>query len=180
VPHPQAIAGTPRSYDYDRGTRVMGLTYDAAAGQTRIFVPARVYPHGYRAEVTGGAAISTPTAPWVVVSPDRRGTPVTVRVSPATGSSTQRPSELPAAQTVASPRVCSSRRVVVVHLRGRGVRSVVAYVDGRRAVALRGRRTLVRVSLAGLRAGLVRVRVVVRTSRGTVALDRRFRTCAPR
>ncbi len=78
---------------------------------------------------------------------------------------------------------CTSRRVVTMALRTgpRAVlRSVRAYVDGRRVPAVR-RGGRVRVSLVGRPAGRYRVTVVALGSHGRSAKTRRtFRTCAPR
>src|SRR5206468_7429819 len=63
VPHPQAIAGTPRSYDFDRVTRTMRLSYEPGRSRalTQVFVPARVYPHGYGMAVSGARVVSSPS-----------------------------------------------------------------------------------------------------------------------
>jgi hypothetical protein len=76
---------------------------------------------------------------------------------------------------------CTSRRRLTLHLprrvRGRSVRSAVVRV-GRRSPQ-RTRRRAVRVSLAGLTAGRVRVRIVLRLADGRSAVQiRRYRTCA--
>jgi endoglycosylceramidase len=74
VPYPQAIAGTPGSYDYNRSTDTMTLRYLAravpgarlsAGALTQIFVPRRKYPHGYRVQTSNARLVSAPTAPWV-------------------------------------------------------------------------------------------------------------------
>jgi len=81
-----------------------------------------------------------------------------------------------------APRTCTSRRSFVIHPRGvrhARVRSVAIYVDGKLRRTVRGRAGTVRISLTGLRAGTVRVRLVMRTARGRVVDDRRaYRTCA--
>src|SRR5207249_460068 len=72
------------------------------------------------------------------------------------------------------------RRSVLIHLnhvRGR-IRRVVAFVSGTRRV-VRLHRDAVRVPIAGT-AGVTKVRLLVRTSRGTVRLTRRFHTCVRR
>jgi hypothetical protein len=89
-------------------------------------------------------------------------------------------------------RACVSRRRIVIHARGprgRKVRSVRLYLNGRRVrggkrrvhVRVRGRRLRARLDLRGLRRGKVRVRIVARTRGGRkVVVVRRFRTCARR
>lgn len=91
-PHPTEIAGTPRSYAFDRDGRVMTLSYSTApAGSlrlarnaaTRIFVPRRTYPAGYRVRVTGGRILSTAGSSWLVISAARGASSVKVSVRPA-------------------------------------------------------------------------------------------------
>ena len=82
-----------------------------------------------------------------------------------------------------SPSGCTRRRVALISVRRRGARvaSVVVYVNGARVRTLRGDRTRVAVRLAGLRPGLVRVRVVVRTRSGVrYTRVRVLRTCMVR
>jgi len=99
VPYPQAIAGTPESYAFDRASDTMTLTYRAKAvpgaslargAMTQIFVPARTYPHGYRVHAIGARVISAPTSPWVelVATP---GASVRLTITPARHSRTRRP-----------------------------------------------------------------------------------------
>src|SRR3954471_18252295 len=70
-PYPQLIAGTPKSWSYDEGTKDFKLDYTTArAGggafsgrpTTEVFVPARQYPSGYAARVEGAAIASAPGA----------------------------------------------------------------------------------------------------------------------
>jgi beta-glucosidase len=81
------------------------------------------------------------------------------------------------------PRRCTSRRSIRIHLRGvRGaeVQSVSVLVDGRRVQTLRGARAALTVRLSGRPRARVRVRVEIRTSRGTVIDQRVYRTCTRR
>jgi hypothetical protein len=57
---------------------------------TRIFVPQRKYPHGYRIRASNATVVSRPTAPWVQLG-GRRGRTVDVTITPRTGSRTRRP-----------------------------------------------------------------------------------------
>jgi len=100
VPYPQATAGTPRTWAFDRATRTMTFAYTADAvpgarlargARTRIFVPERHYPTGYRVQATGARVVSRPTAPWVMLAADRPGAAVTVKITPRTGSFTRTP-----------------------------------------------------------------------------------------
>src|SRR4051794_36930903 len=78
---------------------------------------------------------------------------------------------------VAVPRrVCTSRRHIVVHVRGARVTTVRVSVDKRRVRSFRGGR----ISLRGLPAGRVRVRIVAvkRGSGRRVTQVRSYRTCA--
>jgi len=76
---------------------------------------------------------------------------------------------------------CTSRRRIVIHLprrRGRA-RRVRVVVDGRSRI-LHGARRRIRISLAGLHAGRVRVRLEVRLrGGGRYVLSRSYRTCRP-
>jgi beta-glucosidase len=177
VPHAQAIAGTPKSNRFDRPTRTYTLAYGAAAvpGErlsgkplTQIFVPARIYPKGYKVQASGATVVSAPGAPWLLLRANASSTDVTVTVSPADDATTQRPLDTgalpvkPAGPTGGKPS-CSSRRTVAFHLR-RGARLRSVTVSGHRVKA-RVRKRRVRVSLAG-RTGTVRVVLRARTRHG--------------
>ena len=69
VPYPQAIAGTPGSYSFDRTSDTMTLTFRAVAvpgarlatgALTQIFVPERKYPHGYHVAISGHGSYRRP------------------------------------------------------------------------------------------------------------------------
>jgi hypothetical protein len=88
--------------------------------------------------------------------------------------------EAPAAGAGTAPTGCIDTRVFAFHLHGlpgqRVVRAI-AYVNGRRARTLRGRR-LDRLVLRGLPEGLFRVRIVTYTSRGNRMISSRtYRGC---
>jgi beta-glucosidase len=74
------------------------------------------------------------------------------------------------------------KRSVLVHLRhvkGR-IRSVVATASGRRTTfKFKGNRDAVRVTIGGA-AKITTVRLVIKTTRGTVRMKRRFHTCVPK
>jgi hypothetical protein len=97
------------------------------------------------------------------------------------------PAAAPRSVTIASDlglpsaRRCVSRRHFRVRLRGRRLRSVRIYVDGRRRLLLRGRRTTAPVDLRGLPAGRVRVLIAATTTTGRrIVVRRTYRTCVPR
>jgi len=83
---------------------------------------------------------------------------------------------------LASAPACASRRSILVHLlrfRRAQVRRVTVVLNGRRSQVLHGHRSSVRVLLTGTPPAVVRVRLLVRTSRGrTIVIRRRYRTCA--
>jgi endoglycosylceramidase len=89
VPYAAAIAGTPASTRLDRATRTFTLSYrsSAVAGAelrrsavTAVFVPARMYPSGYVADVRGARIVSRANARWLLLGADRdRSVSVTVR-----------------------------------------------------------------------------------------------------
>jgi endoglycosylceramidase len=185
VPHAQAIAGTPESTSLDRATRTFKLSYRAAAvpgatlasDVTKVFVPQRMYPTGYRAKVTGATVISAPTAPWLLLRSDAPGGEVTLTHMPATDSTTGRPLQTGSA--------CASRRRIAVHLRrprGFVPRAAVVRIGTRTRRARvrsagRGRLVVV-VDLRGLPRATTRVRVRVRGARGrSVGTTRTYRPC---
>jgi endoglycosylceramidase len=68
-PYPRAIAGTPRSFGFDRKSRAFELTYATrppANGrrseglETEIFLPERHYGHGYSIGSSGAEVVSRP------------------------------------------------------------------------------------------------------------------------
>lgn len=100
VPYAQAIAGIPGAQNFDRATDTYSLTYTARAvpgatlpskAATQIFVPQLKYPHGYTVQISNGKVTSSRTSPWVLVVPNWTGATVTVKITPATDSTTQTP-----------------------------------------------------------------------------------------
>jgi endoglycosylceramidase len=90
-PYPQAIAGTPKRFGFDRHTRSFELVYStvrAGGGsfpkplQTEIRIPKRQYPRGYRANVSGGRVASRQNADPLRVVALRGATEVSVGVLP--------------------------------------------------------------------------------------------------
>jgi endoglycosylceramidase len=90
-PYPQAVAGTPRSYSFDRETRTFELTYATASPdgdrlgrriKTQVFVPKLYYPGGYQVEVRGARVISQPDATILVLRRTRSADRVEVRIVP--------------------------------------------------------------------------------------------------
>lgn len=71
-PYPQAVAGVPLSLSWSPTTKIMDLVLrpKSGVGPTDIFVPARHYPRGYEAVVTGGRIVSAPQARHLLVVAD--------------------------------------------------------------------------------------------------------------
>src|SRR3954453_15704792 len=64
-PYPQATAGTPGAYDYDRATNTFTYNYTPDASvraPTVVYVPPIHYPRGYSVSVTGARVVSQPGA----------------------------------------------------------------------------------------------------------------------
>jgi endoglycosylceramidase len=89
VPYAAAIAGMPEGTQLDRATRTYALSYRSSpvAGAelrrgavTAVFVPARMYPTGYVADVAGARIVSRANSRWLLLDADRdRAVSVTVR-----------------------------------------------------------------------------------------------------
>ena len=102
VPYPQAIAGTPGAYGFDRSSNTMTLSYTPSAvpgtalasdALTQIFVPARHYPTGYSVSVKGATVASAPGAAWLLLRAQPGVSTVQLTLTPASGGVTQRPSQ---------------------------------------------------------------------------------------
>ncbi len=89
--YPQAVAGTPVKFDFERDSGAFTLVYSTArAGggrplprctTTEIVTPEHVYPHGYRVEAAGAKVISRPHARVLRVVATRRTKEVIVKVT---------------------------------------------------------------------------------------------------
>ncbi len=177
VPHPQAIAGTPRSYAFDRSTRVMTFSYDpSGSGRTQVFVPARQYPHGYKVEATAAKVVSAVGSPWLELTADQGAKTVSVKVTPRDDSTTQHPLDT-GALPVRTSSGCKAKRTLQLRLRRvrrSHVRRVAIFVNGRRVKVLRGPRKVVRLRVSGS----AHVRLVVSTIHGgRIVLRRTYRRC---
>lgn len=84
-PYPQATAGIPKAYAFDRPSRTFTFTYAGRPGLTEVFVPALHYPEGYTAEVSG-AKIESPARSRLLLLRTSREGEVTVTVRPGKGS----------------------------------------------------------------------------------------------
>jgi endoglycosylceramidase len=91
-PYPQAVAGTPTDFGYDRGTGLFHLDYSAKtpAGQrlarslmTRVYVPRSHYRGGYRVNVQGARVTSAPGARYLLLKRRPGVAHVRVKVKPA-------------------------------------------------------------------------------------------------
>ncbi|RAV31685.1 hypothetical protein DLJ54_07120 [Corynebacterium heidelbergense] len=91
-PYPQSVAGTPETWNYDRGSqtftarwspqRVDGTGSFTTTDATTIWVPEANYGSDYVVEVSGGRVVSAPGARKLLVVSDGSGTPVSVTVRP--------------------------------------------------------------------------------------------------
>jgi endoglycosylceramidase len=90
-PYPRLVSGTPRSWSFARDTRTFRAEYTTAragggrfAARTRseFMLPARQYPDGYAAHVSGGAITSSPGARVLRVAACPGATDVRVTVTP--------------------------------------------------------------------------------------------------
>jgi len=90
IPYPEALAGSPRSYSFSPGSRLMILRYSTAREggghfkkgiATLIRVPASTYPHGYAVNATGARIVIRRPGEIVVLSDPGRHT-VTLTLSP--------------------------------------------------------------------------------------------------
>lgn len=89
VIHPNAVAGTPDSYSYDRESKTFRMSYRAARAAggtfgsgsvTTIDVPSLTRPAGYRVEVSGAHVTSAANAPVLKLALDPGATTVSVTV----------------------------------------------------------------------------------------------------
>jgi len=191
-PYPQAVAGTPTSWNFDPATREFDLAYSTSApggarlapgARTEVVAPGAQYPTGYSASATGARVVSAPGASVIelVNGPGIRS--VELKVTPTAGG--------PGAPRRAAGRRrrvgrrglgCGARARVVIRLPrrlGRVVRARVV-VHGRARKTVRGhriRRVVLRVPHPHRRTAFV-VRLVLRTAGGRrVVLRRRFGPC---
>ena len=97
------------------------------------------------------------------------------------------PSRLPLTTTTSAVKgrpACASRRTVRLRLRGlrgRRVRTVTVFVNGKKTRVRRGGGRRITLRFSGRAKGTVRVRLVVRTRSGARVVDRRtYRLCGRR
>jgi endoglycosylceramidase len=90
-PYPQAVAGTPTSYSYDRDANAFSLKYSTKdpAGKrlprrvkTVVYVPRIHYRHGYSVAVKGARVVSREGARYLVLQRGKRARTVSVSVGP--------------------------------------------------------------------------------------------------
>lgn len=91
-PHPSAVAGTPKAFDYDPSSGVLDFSYTpervgggtfADGTVTSFALPDRSYPDGYQVAVRGGQMTSEPGAAQLTVVADAGVSCVSVMVAPA-------------------------------------------------------------------------------------------------
>lgn len=90
-PYPQAVAGTPTSYSYDRDANAFTLEYSTKdpAGKrlprrvkTVVYVPRIHYRQGYAVDAKGAQVVSVPGSRYLVLQRGKRAQTVSVSVSP--------------------------------------------------------------------------------------------------
>ena len=98
-PYPELVAGTPRSWSFDRATRVFRLRYRTSridgrgsfttGSVTVVAIPSFVYGHRYAVSVRGGAIVSSRGSPLLEISPchGARAVSVIVRARGASSAS---------------------------------------------------------------------------------------------
>jgi hypothetical protein len=188
-PFPRAVAGTPKTFGFDRETRTFELSYSTrnfpSCTRTEVVVPRRQYPRGYGVSVTGADVVSRPGASVLRLVARSNVKAVDLRVTPG-GTAPARSTRCDrASRRRVAERIRLSvapRRAVTGPLRrfrfratasGRPVRGALVRFAGRRArTDERGRaRIAVRLRRAGRyralasRAGLRRGRATVRAVR---------------
>ena len=95
-PYPQAVAGTPKRWRFNRRAREFRLAYSTArvggggarfpdGAITEVMVPRRQYPRGYRVEVAGADVASGVGAPLLLLRPGLGILDVEARVVPGSG-----------------------------------------------------------------------------------------------
>jgi endoglycosylceramidase len=188
-PYPQLVAGTPKSWSFDRDAKRFELTYSTArAGGggfegrplTEVFVPERHYPKGYAVRAEGGAVASAAGARIVTVQACPGASEVRLTVQPQ-GPNVQDCAAIGVAAAKASLR---RLRVTVSPRRVRaGRRTTFRFRVRAGRFAVRG----ARVRMAGHdartdRGGRARIRVRMkrRGIRRAIAWKRTFRHGATR
>jgi endoglycosylceramidase len=94
-PYPQAVAGTPSAYAFDRATKTFTLAYTTAkpsgdgrfpkGARTEVFLPRLQYPDGYAVEVKG-AKVASAAGSSLLILESTGVDEVTVTVKPGKGS----------------------------------------------------------------------------------------------
>jgi hypothetical protein len=191
--YPQAIAGQPSSFDFDRASRRFDLDYRtrrAGGGSfrfradTQVFVPRRHYPRGYDVRVLGGEALSRPGSQLLRIRTCTGRGRVRVTVTPGRGrfrADCRAPRTPPSRIRLrVRPRRLAAGVLTRIRFRAtvrrgrRSVRRALIRFAGRRVRTDRRGRASMRVRLR--RPGRYRVRVSkagYRPGRATVRVRRR-------
>jgi endoglycosylceramidase len=150
-PHPDAVAGTPESFGFDLSKHRFTLRYKTARAEggrfgpdavTEVIVPARQYPSGYAAHVTGGTIRSASDAAVLRLSACPGAKEVAMEIVPSGSSSAS--CAAPGAATparlrlrVRPARVHAQRRVRIVatvRVGTRPVQGAAVHLGGVRAL----------------------------------------------
>jgi endoglycosylceramidase len=192
-PYPQLIAGTPTEMSFDPATRLFSTAFTttmpdgrrAPAGITsEIFIPRLHYANRYRVEVTGAEVVAGLGSQHLVLKNCTGAAAASLRIVPGTPTEPASCAEQPVSThrhgvTIVLPgrsRTCARRRTLAVRISRRaGVRiaSATIYLNGRRVRVVRGRALRRTITLRNLPRGRLRLKVVVRTTKGRRLVVRR-------
>jgi endoglycosylceramidase len=167
-PYPRLIAGTPESWAFDPDTHELTFGYDPRqrvdgsgpfgfGAQSEVVVPPRQYPHGYAADVRGGAIVSRPGATILRIAACSGSDVVFLTVVPGGGPpqsscAIRQPfNALTKLGLSVSPKKVRVRRRVTIRAVVRAgparkvVRGAVVRLAGRRAVTSRSGRAVFKI-----------------------------------
>jgi glycosyl hydrolase family 5 len=167
-PYPRLIAGTPDSWAFDPDTHQFTFGYDPrqrvdGSGpfgfgvQSEVVIPPRQYPHGYAADVRGGAIVSRPGATILRIAACSSSDVVFLTVvrgsgPPQSSCAIRQPfNALTKLGVSVSPKKVRVRRRVAIKVVVRAgparkiVRGAVVRLAGRRAVTNRSGRAVFKI-----------------------------------
>lgn len=89
--YPQVVAGKIRNYQFDSTTKIFTLTFDIknTAGQpissnpySKIFIPAFIYPEGYKVKIQGAIAVKVPNKHALILKNNNEANSVELSIFP--------------------------------------------------------------------------------------------------